>query len=266
MIGPHSRCGQLLRVECQGDPRPPEVSMAPWLEVVMPWDQEAAMPMFCHCQLFVASPLWVRLGALSCVPSWPGLTDHKYAECRLRPRIMFPAPAPPFRPLARAHHSAFYSSAQSYITYIWSCKKHSFHNIVSGLENYWSNWTQTYLFKISCVLTFDSCLACLACWPDKCLAGSVERGRGPMPHTRNPHRGGEPGYNTLAPREVGCCILGPVCDPLHKYTHTHISLITRLHPKACVQIHMFGSKSNCQLKMLCWCWKYTQMAGKLGTQ
>ena len=43
MIGPHSRCGQLLRVECQGDPRPPEVSMAPWQEVVMPRDQEAAI-------------------------------------------------------------------------------------------------------------------------------------------------------------------------------------------------------------------------------
>ena len=45
----------------------------------------------------VSSKYWSQVTSppgLTCVPSWPGLTDHKYAGHRLRHRIMFPAPAP----------------------------------------------------------------------------------------------------------------------------------------------------------------------------
>ena len=78
-------------------------------------------------------------------------------------------PLPPLQAPSQISSFSFLQLSTVIHTYIWSCKKHSSLNIASGLKNYWSNRIQTYLFKISCVLTFDSCLAWPACWPDKCL-------------------------------------------------------------------------------------------------
>ena len=224
MRGPHSRCGQFLQAECQGDPRPPEVSMAPWLEVVMPRDQEAAM--FVQCQVLVTSHLehWVvpPAGRDWLIINTQG-TDWDTESCFL-PLL------PPLQAPARSHHSAFYNSAHSHIW--WSCNIQWLHSITRGSETYWSNYCIKPTLDYLCFDIWQ--FPALPCWPDKCLPGSVQwreredqcrtdnRGREPSLATRHWHQG----KWHIASGARSVILFVYIC---WYCLYIHMSLITRIH-------------------------------------